>query len=82
MYPEYVMNHAYEDTDVFVSLAKLKQHADCGVAGQRTAVNLAGVEAQELARGISVALYCSFAVPRSRSSVSEAISSSASPTTT
>jgi uncharacterized protein (DUF362 family) len=31
MYPEYVMNHAYEDTDVFVSLAKLKQHADCGV---------------------------------------------------
>jgi uncharacterized protein (DUF362 family) len=31
MYPEYVMNHAYEDTDVFVSLAKLKNHADCGV---------------------------------------------------
>ncbi len=31
MYPEYVLNHAYEDTDVFVSLAKLKQHADCGV---------------------------------------------------
>jgi uncharacterized protein (DUF362 family) len=31
MYPEYVLNHAYEDTDVFVSLAKLKEHADCGV---------------------------------------------------
>jgi uncharacterized protein (DUF362 family) len=31
MYPEYVMNQVYEDTDVFVSLAKLKNHADCGV---------------------------------------------------
>ena len=31
MYPEYVMNHAFEDTDVFVSLAKLKNHIDCGV---------------------------------------------------
>jgi len=31
MYPEYVMNAAYRDTDVFVSLAKLKNHADCGV---------------------------------------------------
>ena len=31
MYPEYVLNHAYEDTDFFVSLAKLKEHADCGV---------------------------------------------------
>lgn len=31
MYPEYVLNHAYHDTDVFVSLAKLKQHYDCGV---------------------------------------------------
>ncbi len=31
MYPEYVMSQAYEDTDVFVSLAKLKNHADCGV---------------------------------------------------
>jgi hypothetical protein len=31
MYPEYVMNQAYEDTDVFVSLAKLKNHIDCGV---------------------------------------------------
>jgi uncharacterized protein (DUF362 family) len=31
MYPEYVMNQAYADTDVFVSLAKLKNHIDCGV---------------------------------------------------
>src|SRR5664279_4284943 len=31
MYPEYVMNQVYRDTDVFVSLAKLKTHADCGV---------------------------------------------------
>jgi len=31
MYPEYVMNHSYEDTDVFVSLAKLKNHYECGV---------------------------------------------------
>jgi uncharacterized protein (DUF362 family) len=31
MYPEYVLNSAYLDTDVFVSLAKLKEHADCGI---------------------------------------------------
>jgi uncharacterized protein (DUF362 family) len=31
MYREYVLNHSYEDTDVFVSMAKLKNHADCGV---------------------------------------------------
>jgi uncharacterized protein (DUF362 family) len=31
MYPAYDLNHAYEDTDVFVSLAKLKEHATCGV---------------------------------------------------
>jgi uncharacterized protein (DUF362 family) len=31
MYPEYVLSQAYEDTDVFVSLAKLKEHADCGI---------------------------------------------------
>ena len=31
MYPEYVLNHSYADTDVFVSMAKLKNHADCGV---------------------------------------------------
>jgi uncharacterized protein (DUF362 family) len=31
MYPAYDLNRAYEDTDVFVSLAKLKNHATCGV---------------------------------------------------
>ena len=31
MYPAYDLNHAYEDTDVFVSMAKLKNHATCGV---------------------------------------------------
>jgi uncharacterized protein (DUF362 family) len=31
MYPEYVLNRAYEETDVFVSMGKLKNHADCGV---------------------------------------------------
>ena len=31
MYPAYEMNHAYEDTDVYVSMAKLKNHATCGV---------------------------------------------------
>lgn len=31
MYPEYLLNHSYADTDVFVSMAKLKNHADCGV---------------------------------------------------
>jgi uncharacterized protein (DUF362 family) len=31
MYPAFDLNHAYEDTDVFVSLAKLKNHATCGV---------------------------------------------------
>jgi uncharacterized protein (DUF362 family) len=31
MYPAYDLNHAYEDTDVFVSLAKLKNHETCGV---------------------------------------------------
>jgi uncharacterized protein (DUF362 family) len=31
MYPAYDLNHSYEDTDVFVSLAKLKNHATCGV---------------------------------------------------
>ncbi len=31
MYPGYDLNHAYEETDVFVSLAKLKNHATCGV---------------------------------------------------
>ena len=31
MYPGYDLNHAYEETDVFVSMAKLKNHETCGV---------------------------------------------------
>ncbi len=31
IYPAYDLNHAYEDTDLFVSMAKLKNHATCGV---------------------------------------------------
>jgi uncharacterized protein (DUF362 family) len=31
MFPAYDLNRAYEDTDVFVSLAKLKNHDICGV---------------------------------------------------
>jgi uncharacterized protein (DUF362 family) len=31
IYPAYDLNRAYQDTDVFVSLAKLKNHATCGV---------------------------------------------------
>ena len=31
MYPAYDLNHAYEETDVFVSMAKLKNHDTCGV---------------------------------------------------
>src|SRR6266542_207041 len=31
MYPAYDLNHAYEETDVFVSMAKLKNHETCGV---------------------------------------------------
>jgi len=31
MFPAYDLNRAYQDTDVFVSLAKLKNHATCGV---------------------------------------------------
>jgi uncharacterized protein (DUF362 family) len=31
MYPAYDLNQAYHDTDVFVSMAKLKNHATCGV---------------------------------------------------
>ena len=31
MYPAYDLNHAYNDTDVFVSFAKLKNHETCGV---------------------------------------------------
>ncbi|HYM13927.1 MAG TPA: DUF362 domain-containing protein [Bryobacterales bacterium] len=31
MFAAYDLNHAYEDTDVLVSMAKLKNHATCGV---------------------------------------------------
>jgi uncharacterized protein (DUF362 family) len=31
VFPYYVLNHSYEDTDVYVSLAKLKNHATAGV---------------------------------------------------
>ena len=31
MYPAYDLNHSYQDTDVYVSMAKLKNHATCGV---------------------------------------------------
>ncbi len=31
IYPAYDLNSAYVDTDVFVSMAKLKEHATCGV---------------------------------------------------
>jgi uncharacterized protein (DUF362 family) len=31
IFPAYELNQAYEDTDVFMSMAKLKNHATCGV---------------------------------------------------
>ena len=31
IFPAYELNHSYYDTDVFVSMAKLKNHATCGV---------------------------------------------------
>lgn len=31
IYPAFDLNHAYHDTDVFMSMAKLKNHATCGV---------------------------------------------------
>jgi uncharacterized protein (DUF362 family) len=31
LYPAYDLNHAFEETDVFVSMAKLKNHETCGV---------------------------------------------------
>jgi uncharacterized protein (DUF362 family) len=31
VYPAFDLNHAFNDTDVFVSMAKLKNHATCGV---------------------------------------------------
>jgi uncharacterized protein (DUF362 family) len=31
IFPAYDLNHSYQDTDVFVSMAKLKNHETCGV---------------------------------------------------
>jgi uncharacterized protein (DUF362 family) len=31
VFPAYDLNHSYTDTDVFVSMAKLKDHATCGI---------------------------------------------------
>lgn len=31
IFPAFELNHSYEDTDVFMSMAKLKNHATCGV---------------------------------------------------
>ena len=31
IYPSFDLNHSYEDCDVFVSLAKMKHHEECGV---------------------------------------------------
>jgi uncharacterized protein (DUF362 family) len=31
VYPAYDLNHAYQDTDIFMTLAKLKNHETCGV---------------------------------------------------
>lgn len=31
IFPAFDLNHSYEDTDVFMSMAKLKDHATCGV---------------------------------------------------
>jgi len=31
IYPAFDLNHSYEDTDVFMSMAKLKNHATCGI---------------------------------------------------
>jgi len=31
VYPAFDLNHAFEDTDVFISMAKLKNHETCGV---------------------------------------------------
>jgi uncharacterized protein (DUF362 family) len=31
IFPAYELNHSYADTDVFVSMAKLKDHATCGI---------------------------------------------------
>ncbi len=31
IYPAFDLNHSYEDTDVYVSMAKLKHHEECGI---------------------------------------------------
>lgn len=31
IYPAFDLNHSYEDTDVFVSISKLKNHEECGI---------------------------------------------------
>lgn len=31
IYPAFDLNHSYEDTDVYVSLTKLKNHEECGI---------------------------------------------------
>ncbi len=31
IFPAFALNHAYEDTDVLVSMAKMKNHATCGI---------------------------------------------------
>lgn len=31
IYPAFDLNHSYEDTDVFLSLSKLKHHEECGI---------------------------------------------------
>lgn len=31
IYPAFDLNHSYEDTDVFISMSKLKQHEECGL---------------------------------------------------
>jgi hypothetical protein len=41
IFPAYMVNHSYVDTDVFVSMAKLKNHATCGVT--LTTKNLFGI---------------------------------------
>jgi uncharacterized protein (DUF362 family) len=31
VYPAFDLNHAYEDTDVFINMSKLKEHEECGI---------------------------------------------------
>jgi uncharacterized protein (DUF362 family) len=31
IYPGFDLNHSYEDTDVFISMSKLKHHEECGI---------------------------------------------------